>query len=284
MDKSDFIRLYQMARKNAATQENIMHAWQKSELFSIEPQIVLDKLGFKTRELETSIVPIVSCGDSVAVPPTPVNVKQVDAIVQEIKAGNLNPSLSEKLGKACSSALANNHMLRVTNDDLIKADQRKKDKAARGQAYWGEAQVMNLEVVQQRLDEIAVKELEVQFKRLCRMGPDLFEDNPQRGGRDRKGGRGGGDGRARRAGRAGTGGKGKRARRGGASGRGGTGGRGGMGGRGGRDGRSGRGGRGGRVGRGGKGTAVEQVIAEEAVEGDQVIYSRRSRLIIPKKQ
>ena len=29
-DKTDFIRLIQMARKNAATEKNITHAWQKS--------------------------------------------------------------------------------------------------------------------------------------------------------------------------------------------------------------------------------------------------------------
>ena len=58
----------------------------------------------------------------------------------------------------------------------------------------------------------------------------------------------------------------------------------------GRDGRGGRGGRDERVGRGGRDgsserdTAVEQVIAEEAVEEEQVIYSRRGRLIIPKKR
>lgn len=141
MDKVDYIRLIQMARKNAATHTSITHAWQKSGLFPIQPQIVLDKWGLKAPEKRPVTPPATtplamtvtaSNGDSISMPfTTPANVKEVNQLVQQIVAGNHDPVLPEKLGKACSSALANNTMLRITNIDLISADQRKKEKTAR---------------------------------------------------------------------------------------------------------------------------------------------------------
>ncbi|CAF9939741.1 hypothetical protein IMSHALPRED_003649 [Imshaugia aleurites] len=180
-----------MARKNAATEKNILHAWQKSGLFPtesdsvIQPQVVLDNLRLKVPEPSEAeaqtqsftMTVTASNGDSIVIPQTPANVKQVNDLVREIVAGNLDPTLPEKLGKACTSALAHNNMLRITNEDLIKADQRKKDKAARGQRHYGEARVMNLEVVEERNEAWAVKQLDKEFTQLCRLGPDIFQDS-----------------------------------------------------------------------------------------------------------
>ncbi len=48
-------------------------------------------------------------------------------------------------------------LLKIIKNELITADQRKKDKAARAQAHWGNGKIMNLEVVPQRKDDIAAK-------------------------------------------------------------------------------------------------------------------------------
>lgn len=110
MDKTDFIKLIQMARKNAATEHIITRAWEKSGLFPIQPQIVLNKLGMQAPEPEQFNPPEVtvtsSAGQALTVPFTPRNTKQVNKIVQQIKAGNPDPTLPEKLGKACNTALA----------------------------------------------------------------------------------------------------------------------------------------------------------------------------------
>lgn len=153
-----------MARKNAATHTNIMHAWQKSGLFPIQPQLILDKLGLKAPETRPTTPPTMtvtaSNGDSISMPfTTPANVKEVNQLVQQIKAGNHDPALPEKLGKACSSALANNTMLRITSNDLISVDQRKQNKAARGQGHWSDARIMNLEVVKEREDKFDTEQL-----------------------------------------------------------------------------------------------------------------------------
>ena len=115
MNKSDFIVLIQMARKNAATEKNIKHSWEKSGLFPIKSQIVLDRVGLKIPEPPKSSPPdmtvTASNGDSISMTFTPRNVKQVDQLVQRIKAEDQDLELPEKLGKACSSALASSILL-----------------------------------------------------------------------------------------------------------------------------------------------------------------------------
>ncbi len=209
IDKTDFLRLIQMARKNAATETNIKHSWQKSGLFpvdsegfltksfSIDPQVVLDRLGLKLPEPESrpTTPPVI---ESDNVPVTPTTAEQVGRIIQQIKAGDHNPILFDKIGKACNIALASNTLLRVTNDDLRKAQQRKEDRDNRGQAQCGDAQLMNLETVreredrqvrkqrerqekqQKRQDKQAERQLEQQFRSMCRLGPDIFTE--RRGG------------------------------------------------------------------------------------------------------
>ena len=66
---------------------------------------------------------------------TPRNVKHVNQLVQQIKAGNYDLALPEKLGKACSSAMTTSTLLTIINNDLIQAEQRKKDKAKRGKGH-----------------------------------------------------------------------------------------------------------------------------------------------------
>lgn len=200
MDKVDYIRLIQMARKNAATHTNITHAWQNSGLFPIQPQVVFDKWGLKAPEPRPGTPPITafngpdtppamtvtaSNGDSISMSfTTPANVKEVNQLVQQIVAGNHDPVLPEKLGKACSSALANNTMLRITNTDLINVDQRKQDKIARKGTHWGEVRIMNLEVVEEREDKFSADQLAKELTKMCKLGPDLFEDTKR--GRNRR--------------------------------------------------------------------------------------------------
>ena len=185
MDKCDFIQFIQMARKNAATEKNIRHAWQKSGLFPINPQVVFDKLRLQIPESRPSTPPpdmtvTASNGDSISVAFTPANMQQVNQLVQQIKAGNPDPTLSEKLGKACNSALENNILLKSTNNDLIKIDERKKKRADRGQAHLGEGYLLNKKTVNQRQQNEADKQFDKQFKSMCHLGPSLFAETKTR--------------------------------------------------------------------------------------------------------
>ena len=188
MDKTAFLELIQLARKNAATENNIKHAWQKSGLFPIQPKVVLDRLGLKEPESElitpSSITITASNADSVWIPFTPTTTKQVDQLVGQIKAGNHDPALPEKLAKACNSALASSILLKNTNNDLIKAQQRTKNKAKRTKGHWTEARVLNQDVIEERNVNQTIKTFEQEWRTLSHLGPAVFEERKR--GRSRK--------------------------------------------------------------------------------------------------
>ena len=118
-----------------------------------------------------------SNGDSITMPlATPANVKEVNQLVEQIKAGNHDPMLSEKLGKAYSLVLTKNIMLRVTNNELINVDHRKKERVTRRGDHWGEARIMNMDIIQKRDERFMLGQLEKELKRMGNLGPNLFEE------------------------------------------------------------------------------------------------------------
>ncbi len=94
--------------------------------------------------------------------------------MQQIKTKNPNPTLPENLRKAYNAALANNILLKSTNNDLIKIDERKKQRANRGQAHLRQAHLLNKETVNKRQQHEANKQFEKQFKSMCHLRPSLF--------------------------------------------------------------------------------------------------------------
>lgn len=69
--------------------------------------------------------------ESVSVIFTLANVKQVNQLIKQIKEGNRDPELPEKLEKACNLALTSSLLFQSINDDLVKAQERSKNKSKR---------------------------------------------------------------------------------------------------------------------------------------------------------
>ena len=67
-------------------------------------------------------------------------------------------------------------MFKIINKDLIKVDQRKKNKIARGQKHYNEARVMNLEIIKKKNETWVVKQFDKEFTQLCRLDLDIFQD------------------------------------------------------------------------------------------------------------
>lgn len=67
---------------NAATEQNKKHAWQKSKLFPIEPQVVFQKLGFEEPQPLTppNITVTASNSNFISIPCTSGNVAQVNLL------------------------------------------------------------------------------------------------------------------------------------------------------------------------------------------------------------
>ena len=128
---------------------------------------------------------------SVSVAFTPANADQVNNLMEQLTDNDLNQLLLDKLGKACKSALASSHLLRITNEELLEAARRKHERANRAKGHYGTARIMNSEVLEEREQKLASKEKEKIDKQMTKefnllvksfnkLSPDLFMESKQR--------------------------------------------------------------------------------------------------------
>ena len=96
--------------------------------------------------------------------------------MQQIKIKNSNSTLSKKLGKACNTTLTINTLLQNINNDLIKANERKKNKAKREQKYYDEGQIMNLKIIQEKKAIYVNQQHKTFIRDWSHLDFDLFED------------------------------------------------------------------------------------------------------------
>ena len=92
-----------------------------------------------------------------------VNIKQINEFVRKIKIENFYPTLSKKLEKIYISILTHNNMFKIINENLIKTDQRKKNKVAREQKYYNKTRIINLEIIKKKKEIWIVKQFEKEF-------------------------------------------------------------------------------------------------------------------------
>ena len=160
VDKVDFLKMYQKARITAMTPEVIRSAWAKSGLSPLNPERVLEKLPSRNRRPKTppEMTLTSSNGASWTVPFTPSNSVQVDILIDRIvEQGDKDAQVSKKLAKACTSAIANYQMLKVTNKGLVEAAEHQRQKSTRTKGHYGEARVMNQAFLEERANQIASK-------------------------------------------------------------------------------------------------------------------------------
>ena len=192
IDKADFLLLYQKARNRALSTQNIQHAWSKSGLFPFNPAIVLQKLPSPPHPSTPPKMTVTSSNDvSVSVAFTPANADQVNTLMEQLTDNDSNQLILDKLGKACKSALASSHLLRITNEELLVAARRKHERANRAKGHYGTARIMNSEVLEEREQKLASKEKEKIDKQMTKefnllvksfnkLSPDLFMESKQR--------------------------------------------------------------------------------------------------------
>ena len=181
IDKCDFIKLYQAAKQQIARPEVIASAWAKAGLFPLEPSIVLDKLP-KRRQI-TPPQQLVRAEDKKTIYlKTPNNAAEVMALLDGIREHQAQGlALTGKLAKACIKAMTESSIARLTNDEIIKAQKRKKQRADRTHEHYGDGMVLTLEMAEARdtakKDENMQKDLMKAFKSLAGIAPDLFNEN-----------------------------------------------------------------------------------------------------------
>ena len=131
IDKVDFIQLYGKAREEALTVKNMQSAWAKSGLVPLDSAVVTKKLPQPpTSGSTTPVLSIATQEDEFLLPFTPANAEQVKSLIQLHHQGEADSmAVMEKLTKACNSFMAQTHVQRVTNQELMRAQRLKTERA-----------------------------------------------------------------------------------------------------------------------------------------------------------
>ena len=121
---------------------------------------------------------------------TPANVLQVKQLLREATAEGVElEEVVQKVSKAACFAMAERTIQSATTNELLELSKRKERKANRAKGNWGNARVMDQDVMDQRKKdaaekfaeknaEKALKEWNKEEKRLRALGPNIFA--PQR--------------------------------------------------------------------------------------------------------
>ncbi|KAL2055958.1 hypothetical protein ABVK25_003600 [Lepraria finkii] len=117
---------------------------------------------------------------------TPANVLQVKQLLHEATAGGIKlEEVVQKVSKAACFAIAECTIQSTTTDKLLELNKRKERKTNRTKGNWGNARVMNQDVIDQRKKDAAekyaeknakkaLKEWNKEEKRLRALGPNIF--------------------------------------------------------------------------------------------------------------
>jgi hypothetical protein len=156
IDKNDFIKLYQQARRETATPSTIASAWQKAGLFPFEPESILNTIpkpeDSNTRPFTPPEV-IFRASDGAIhtqIMKTPANVAEFDALVHQAEQNDNKLETFTKLCKAFERQYIENQCTKSTNIELIQAQQRKSGKEKQSKEHLGKGIIMNHEILNER--------------------------------------------------------------------------------------------------------------------------------------
>jgi hypothetical protein len=161
IDKITFLEVFQEVQERAITNKNIKSAWAAAGLNLFNPAIVLDKLLSDQKSLQSPASPILESRDSVLLPFIPKNILQVEILIYQVfKNNNLDTKeVLAKISKAACHVLTNVFIQCSTNAELVATAKSKHQKRSR--QYYGQARVMNIEVVKEREAKAAEKAIEI---------------------------------------------------------------------------------------------------------------------------
>ena len=177
IDKVDFLKIIQKARKEAINKKNVLTAWRVTGLVPYNPSLVLQKLSNKqsvlrktdsiiTTTITTTTTTTTSTFTNVGIDPettsvsdpdtpiiqssqkavievekTPANIDQLDQLIRRIRSDENSDSTParalNKLIKGAKYAFADSTLLRITNNELLQANLRRHHRANRSGAHYG---------------------------------------------------------------------------------------------------------------------------------------------------
>ena len=115
----------------------------------------------------------------------PNNAAEVMALLDGIREHQAQGlALTGKLAKACIKVMTESSIARLTNDEIIKVQKRKKQRADCTYEHYRDGIVLTLEIAEARdmakKDENMQKDLMKAFKSLAGIALDLFNESPRK--------------------------------------------------------------------------------------------------------
>lgn len=189
MSKTDFIIIYQEVRDQIAKKSTIQHAWQKSGLFPLRLEFILDKIAKKEQDkTKLKVQPLtlprvfhVSAKEFTVLAPlqTPANITDIDKILEKVKLGVYTELDLEKLSKETSLAFAKNTTLQITNETLLEKDDEMKKQAQCSKKQLGKGQIMGQKVLEQQRVMVQSKQDKKAFWDIWKATMSLFKESKQ---------------------------------------------------------------------------------------------------------
>lgn len=199
IDKVDFLKLYRLAKQDAITPLNIQKAWAATGLLPFDPQVVLKHFPQKQSEQyeqynvtirpttpPEAIISYTSKNGETKIAITPTNTLQIQQLLRRATTEGIEQvEVLKKVSKAACLAMAERTIQSTTTNELLELNRRKERKTNRTKGNWGNARVLNQEVIDQRKADAAdkfkeknaqkaLKEWNKEEKILRALGPELF--------------------------------------------------------------------------------------------------------------
>ena len=186
--KSNFIIIYQKVKNQIAKNSTIWHAWQKSSLFPMDPEVVLDKIKKKeakkaAKEISPLVTPpevfyVSSNGAIVSAPvQTPANISDVNDILEKIKLGNHTKLELQKLSKDTSNAFAKNTTLEITSKALLEKDEEMKKQVQQSNKLLGKGLIMEQKILEEQKANAQFKKDEKEYWDIWKNVRGLFKES-----------------------------------------------------------------------------------------------------------
>lgn len=160
VSKQDFITFYQEVWDQVAKESTIWHAWEKTGLFPLNAELILDKIRKKnikkTKEKVWPVTPprvfyVSAIGAIVsALFQTPGDIIRVNSIIKRTKLGIYLDLELEKLSHVASQVFAQNTTLEITNEALLEKDEKMKKQAQHSRKQLGKRLIMGQKALDER--------------------------------------------------------------------------------------------------------------------------------------
>jgi len=188
IDKTNFLKLYQLTWHETITSLNIRKSWTATELLSFSSVLILQHFS-SVKKLEQSqqynivihsttsfeaTVTYINFNKDLEVVLTSANISQVQQLIKQAIEESTSDQILQKMSKAAIWAMTKSTIQNVINQKLLELNRRKKQKISWIENNYDTARVMNQEIVDERRENQQAKIWQKKINSLLRLDSELF--------------------------------------------------------------------------------------------------------------